>query len=249
MKHTIKSLTVAITLAAILTLTGCPGPVNTIDPVVVPEYKITVNVTHGTAEYPTTAKAGDPVTITATAEEGYTIYGVASAFTISDYSVTNNGTVINLNFSMVTEDVVINMAFRDVSEETPYMLTYIAGGCDDPNCPNELRYQYNGEDDYKTSLSIYSSEEDTEPIQTLYFSFEKDSLSKYSEIEIDDEGVWIKLSSLLQMKPNYDNCEVESLYTPNNGWVNYEDNGNITDSCWKGLTNSKINSKIIITNQ
>jgi hypothetical protein len=28
MKHTIKLLTVAITLAAILTLTGCPGPVN-----------------------------------------------------------------------------------------------------------------------------------------------------------------------------------------------------------------------------
>lgn len=32
MKHTIKLLTLAFTLAAILTLTGCPGPVNTIEP-------------------------------------------------------------------------------------------------------------------------------------------------------------------------------------------------------------------------
>ena len=32
MKHTIKLLTLAFTLAAILTLTGCPGPVNTVVP-------------------------------------------------------------------------------------------------------------------------------------------------------------------------------------------------------------------------
>lgn len=32
MKHTIKLLTLAFTLAAILTLTGCPRPVNTIEP-------------------------------------------------------------------------------------------------------------------------------------------------------------------------------------------------------------------------
>ena len=33
MKHTIKLLTLAFTLAAILTLTGCPGPVNTVIPI------------------------------------------------------------------------------------------------------------------------------------------------------------------------------------------------------------------------
>ena len=32
MKHTIKLLTLAFMLATILTLTGCPGPVNTVVP-------------------------------------------------------------------------------------------------------------------------------------------------------------------------------------------------------------------------
>lgn len=205
MKHTIKLLTLAFMLATILTLTGCHGPVNTIDPVVVPEYKITVNVTHGTAEYPTTAKAGDPVTITATAEEGFTIYAVASAFTISDYSVTNNGTVINLNFSMVTEDVVINMAFRDDSEGTPYMLTYIAGGCDDPNCPSELRYQYVDEDDYQIRAYVYSSEDDAidnKNERVLYFSFPNDTTGIPQIVTMND-FLSINLDDLIQMKNKY----------------------------------------------
>ena len=117
MKHTIKLLTLAFTLAAILTLTGCQGPVNT----VVPEYTITVNVTHGTAEIvtngtpaenPAKAKAGDTVTITATAEEGFIFDGASSAFNIPDCSLTRDGTVITWNFSMFTEDVVINVTFK-----------------------------------------------------------------------------------------------------------------------------------------
>lgn len=104
-------------LATILTLTGCPGPVNT----VVPEYTITVNVTHGTAEIvtngtpaenPAKAKAGDTVTITATAEEGFIFDGASSAFNIPDCSLTSDGTVITWNFSMFTEDVVINVTFK-----------------------------------------------------------------------------------------------------------------------------------------
>ena len=118
-KHTIKLLTLAFTLAAILTLTGCPGPVN--NSPVVPEYTITVNVTHGTAEIvtngtpaenPAKAKAGDTVTITATAEEGFIFDGASSAFNIPDCSLTSDGTVITWNFSMFTEDVVINVTFK-----------------------------------------------------------------------------------------------------------------------------------------
>ena len=119
MKHTIKLLTLAFMLAAILTLTGCPGPVN--NSPVVPEYTITVNVTHGTAEIvtngtpaenPAKAKAGDTVTITATAEEGFIFDGASSAFNIPDCSLTSDGTVITWNFSMFTEDVVINVTFK-----------------------------------------------------------------------------------------------------------------------------------------
>lgn len=113
MKHTIKLLTLVFMLATILTLTGCPGPVNNyIEPPVVPEYTITVNVTNGTAEYPAKAKAGDPVTITATAEEGFTFDGASSAFDIPDCSLSSDRKVITWNFSMFAEDVVINVAFK-----------------------------------------------------------------------------------------------------------------------------------------
>lgn len=113
MKHTIKLLTLAFMLATILTLTGCPGPVNNyIEPPVVPEYTITVNVTNGTAEYPATAKAGDNVTITATAEEGFTFDGASSAFNIPDCSLSSDRKVITWNFSMFAEDVVINVTFK-----------------------------------------------------------------------------------------------------------------------------------------
>lgn len=129
---------------------------------------------------------------------------------------------------------------------------FVAGGYDgdiptDIENPETYRYQYNEEDDYQISLSICSSEEDTKPIKTLYFSFNNDSLSNYSEIEFDN-GYWVKLSSLLQMKPNYYNCEVKK-FQGNGEWIEYEDNGSIYDNCWQGLTNSKINYKIIITNQ
>lgn len=115
------------------------------------------------------------------------------------------------------------------------------GGCDE--CGT---YEHNKEDDYQISLSIYSSEEDTKPIKTLYFSFEKDSLSNYSKIEFNN-GYWIKLSSLLQMKPEYYNCEVKKFKGNSEYWIVYEDNGNI---CWQSLTElCDFNYKIIITNQ
>ena len=235
MKHTIKLLTLAFMLAAILTLTGCPGPVNNyyIEPIVVPEYTITVNVTNGTAEYPATAKAGDNVTITATAEEGFTFDGASSAFNIPDCSLSSDRKVITWNFSMFTEDVVINVTFKhehdwvlesdtatctedgvktykcsrcdDTREEdSPAHHTFIAGGCDDPNCTEHYRYN-----DYKIKLNIYSSsDEDGVLIKTLYFSFRNDSLGNYEEIDIDEYGVWVNLSGIIQLKPNYFNCEI-----------------------------------------
>lgn len=109
MKHTIKLLTLAAILTAVFGLTGCPGPVNNY---IEPEYTITVNVTNGTAEYPATAKAGETVTITATAEDGY-VYNMAwSAYEIP-FSLTE--TSITWNLTMPAENVVINVTFKAIT--------------------------------------------------------------------------------------------------------------------------------------
>lgn len=199
MKHTIKLLTLAFTLAAILTLTGCPGPVNTVVP-----------CTHENTRTEVIEKA--------------------------TYNRDGLGKIICVDCEKVID-------------ERATISRFVAGGYDGDipakvENPEAFRYQYKGEDEYQISLSIYSSEEDTKPIKTLYFSFEKDSLSNYSEIEIDNEGaIWVELSSLLQMKPEYYKCEVKKIQTNVPGWFEYEDN------FWIGLTNSKDNFKIIINNQ
>ena len=200
-KHTIKLLTLAFTLAAILTLTGCPGPV--------------------TPDMPCTHEN----TRTEVIEE-------------ATYNKDGLGKIICVDCEKVID-------------EQATISRFVAGGYDgdipaETENPETYHYQYNKEDDYQISLSIYSSEEDTKPIKTLYFSFEKDILSNYSEIEFNN-GYWIKLSSLLQMKPEYYNCEVKKFKGNSEYWIVYEDNGNI---CWQSLTGlCDFNYKIMITNQ
>lgn len=273
MKHTIKLLTLAFTLAAILTLTGCPGPVNTVVPCT-HENKKTVIETAATCTETGLEKiicadcgelieekeiAIDPdnhdfgewtvtkeVTCTADGEETRTCKREDCTHSetrpIKAHHSWDDGTVTKE--ATCTEDgektYKCSRCDETKTENIPAHHTFIAGGCDKCGA-----YEHNKEDDYQISLSIYSSEEDTKPIKTLYFSFEKDSLSNYSEIEIDNEGViWVELSSLLQMKPEYYKCEVKKIQTNVPGWFEYEDN------FWIGLTNSKDNFKIIIiTNQ
>ena len=200
-KHTIKLLTLAFMLAAILTLTGCPGPV--------------------TPDMPCTHEN----TRTEVIEE-------------ATYNKDGLGKIICVDCEKVID-------------EQATISRFVAGGYDgdipaETENPETYHYQYNKEDDYQISLSIYSSEEDTKPIKTLYFSFEKDILSNYSEIEFNN-GYWIKLSSLLQMKPEYYNCEVKKFKGNSEYWIVYEDNGNI---CWQSLTGlCDFNYKIMITNQ
>lgn len=229
-KHTIKLLTLAFTLAAILTLTGCPGPVNTVVPCT-HENKKTVIETAATC-----TETGLEKIICADCEEVLEEQKLP-------IDPENHDWELKSDTATCTEDgektYKCSRCNETKTETIPAHHTFIAGGCDKCGA-----YEHNKEDDYQISLSIYSSEEDTKPIKTLYFSFEKDSLSDYSEIEIDNEGaIWVELSSLLQMKPNYYNCEVKKIQTNVPGWFEYEDN------FWIGLTNSKDNFKIIINNQ
>ena len=230
MKHTIKLLTLAFMLATILTLTGCPGPVNTVVPCT-HENKKTVIETAATC--------------TETGLEKIICADCGEVLEKQKLPIDpeNHDWELKSDTATCTEDgeKTYKCSRCDVlrKEDSPAHHTFIAGGCDKCGA-----YEHNKEDDYQISLSIYSSEEDTKPIKTLYFSFEKDSLSDYSEIEIDNEGaIWVELSSLLQMKPNYYNCEVKKIQTNVPGWFEYEDN------FWIGLTNSKDNFKIIINNQ
>lgn len=168
MKHTIKLLTLAFMLATILTLTGCPGPVNNyIEPPVVPEYTITVNVTNGTAEYPATAKAGDPVTITATAEDGY-VYDMAwSAYEIP-FSLTE--TSITWNLTMPAENVTINVTFKEVVEDN----TTVNDGDEEPEqtTPEDTTDDDGNTDDTTTEDTTDNGDTEDEETQTVDIQYD-----------------------------------------------------------------------------
>lgn len=308
MKHTIKLLTLAFTLAAILTLTGCPGPVNTVVPCTHENKKTVIETAatctetglekiicadcgevlekqklpidpenHNFGEWTVTepihsvteCKDGKKVhTCSRCNEKEEKVIPIEHDFELTEHiiatcteceklvavckvcktKITNEKPALGHSYIWTTTKIATKTEHGEKIhkcsrcshiDETEVIHNFEAGGCDICGA-----YEHNKEDDYQISLSIYSSEEDTKPIKTLYFSFEKDSLSDYSEIEIDKVGaIWVDLSSLLQMKPNYYNCEVKKIQTNVPGWFEYEDNFCI------GLTNSKDNFKIIINNQ
>ena len=257
MKHTIKLLTLAFTLAAILTLTGCPGPVNTIEPPVWDDGVVTTEptcTTEGVKTYTCSNGETRTETIPALGHDMGDKWEITKNPTCTEKGsktrkCSHCGETETVEIDALGHDWVLENENDDTHKctncETTARHTFIAGGCDKCGA-----YEHNKEDDYQISLSIYSSEEDPEPIKTLYFSFEKDSLSSYSEIEIDDYGIWIKLSSLLQMKPDYYKCEVKKFKGNSENWNVYEDNGNISDICWQGLNElCDLNYKIIITNK
>lgn len=252
MKHTIKLLTVAITLVTILTLTGCPGPVTPDKPCTHEHTRTEV------VEEATCSKDGLGKIVCVDCEEVIEEQVEIDALGHDFGEWSNWTTTREVAYDHDGEKKHTHTCTRCGHSETETVTVsrFVVGGYDG-DIPTEIvnpeayRYQYQGEDDYQINLSIYSRKEDTEPIKikTLYFSFEKDSLSNYSEITIiDDYGVvWVKLQSLLQMKPNYYNCEVIE-YRANNSseWNVYEDN----DNCLISLTDlCNFNYKIIITNQ
>lgn len=181
MKHTIKLLTLAFTLAAILTLTGCPGPVNTVVPCT-HENKKTVIETAATC-----TKTGLEKIICADCEEVLEEQKLP-------IDPENHDWVLESDTAKCTEDgektYRCSRCNEAKIENIPAHHTFIAGGCDKCGA-----YEHNKEDDYQIKAYVYSSVEDAkkgENETVLYFSFP-------ASTEISE----ISLISLIHMKSNY----------------------------------------------
>lgn len=234
MKHTIKLLTLAFMLAAILTLTGCPGPVNTVVPCTHENKKTVIETAatctetglekiicadcgelieenniealgHDFGEWTVTKEA----TCTADGEETRTCKreGCTHSETrpIKAHHSWDDGTVNKE--ATCTEDgektYKCSRCDETKTENIPAHHTFIAGGCDAPNCPKH--YYYNGADDYQIKAYVYSSEEDAlndKNERVLYFSFPNDTTG-IPQIVIGKNGPEITINNLIQMKSGY----------------------------------------------
>lgn len=148
MKHTIKLLTLAFTLATILTLTGCPGPV-TPDMPCTHENKKTVIETAATCTETGLEKQKLPI------------------------DPENHDWELKSDTANCYEDGVktYKCSRCDVlrKKDSPAHHTFIAGGCDKCGA-----YEHNKKDDYQIKAYVYSSVEDAkkgENETALYFSF------------------------------------------------------------------------------
>jgi len=235
MKHTIKLLTVAITLAAILTLTGCPGPVNTIEPPVWDDGVVTTEptcTTEGVKTY--TCSNGETRTETIPAL-GHDMGDWGDWVVTVKPTTTSVGKKIRTrtckregcNYSEPWEETVPMLISNDPSdtnnddtsndnedtnnttEETQeHNHTYIEAGCDVIKC--DEHYEFNNEDDYQTEIRIVASE-NINTFVSLYFSFDADNLTNYSYIEIAKDGNWIELNNLINRKPSYSSYSIKEI--------------------------------------
>lgn len=99
---------------------------------------------------------------------------------------------------------------NNTTEETQeHRHTYFGGGCDDINC--DEHYEFNNEEDYQIEIRIVESSEDIDTFVPLYFSFDADNLTSYSDIEIAEDGNWIRLNDLIHMKPSYSSYSVKEI--------------------------------------
>ena len=145
-KHTIKLLTLAFTLAAILTLTGCPGPVNTVVP-----------CTHENTRTEVIEKAT------------YNKDGLGRIICVDCEKVIekqklpidpeNHDWELKSDTATCTKDGVktykCSRCDETKTENIPAHHTFIAGGCDKCGA-----YEHNKEDDYQIMAYVYSSVED-----------------------------------------------------------------------------------------
>ena len=203
MKHTIKLLTLTFTLVTILTLTGCPGPVTPDEPV--------------TPDRPCTHEH----TKTEVVEEATCIEDGLEQNTCVDCGKVleeqklpidpeNHDWVLESDTATCTEDGVktykCSHCDETRTENNPAHHTFIAGGCDKPNCP--LRYYYANKDDYQIMVYVYSSVKDAKKDEkgkngrVLYFSFPNDT-TDIPQIVIGQNGPEIIIDNLIQMKSGY----------------------------------------------
>lgn len=194
MKHTIKLLTLAFMLATILTLTGCPGPVNTVVPCT-HENKKTVIETAATC-----TETGLEKIICADCEEVLEKQKLP-------IDPENHDWELKSDTATCTEDgeKTYKCSRCDVlrKEDSPAHHTFIAGGCDICGA-----YEHNKEDDYQIMAYVYSSVEDAkkdekgENARVLYFSFPKNTTGIPQIVTINTD-LAINLDNLIQMKNKY----------------------------------------------
>ena len=191
MKHTIKLLALAFMLAAILTLTGCPGPVNTVVPYT-HENKKTVIETAATC-----TETGLEKIICADCEEVLEEQKLP-------IDPENHDWVFESDTATCTEDGVktykCSRCDETKTENIPAYHTFIAGGCDICGA-----YEHNKEDDYQIMAYVYSSVEDAkkgENETVLYFSFPNNTTG-IPQIVIGKNGPEITVDNLVQMKNGY----------------------------------------------
>lgn len=194
MKHTIKLLTLAFTLAAILTLTGCPGPVNTVVPCT-HENKKTVIETAATC-----TETGLEKIICADCEEVLEEQKLP-------IDPENHDWELKSDTATCTEDgektYKCSRCNETRTEDSPAHHTFIAGGCDICGA-----YEHNKEYDYQIKAYVYSSVEDAkkdekgENARVLYFSFPNNTTG-IPQIVIGKNGPEITVDNLVQMKNGY----------------------------------------------
>ena len=189
MKHTIKLLTLTFTLAAILTLTGCPGPVNTVVP-----------CTHENKKTATTATCTGP--------------GLKEIICVDCGKVLekqklpidpeNHDWELKSDTATCKKDgektYKCSHCDETKTENSTAPHTFIAGGCDKCGA-----YEHNKEDDYQIMAYVYSSVEDAkkgENETVLYFSFPNDTTGIPQIVTIDGY-LCISIDDLIQMKNKY----------------------------------------------
>lgn len=191
MKHTIKLLTLAFTLAAILTLTGCPGPV-TPDMPCTHENKKTVIETAATC--------------TETGLEKIICADCGEVLEKQKLPIDpeNHDWELKSDTATCTEDgektYKCSRCDETKTENIPAHHTFIAGGCDKCGA-----YEHNKEDDYQIKAYVYSSVEDAKKGETetvLYFSFPNNTTGIPQIVTIDGY-LCINIDDLIQMKSGY----------------------------------------------
>lgn len=175
MKHTIKLLTLAFMLATILTLTGCPGPVNTVVPCT-HENKKTVIETAATC-----TKAGLEKIICADCEEVLEEQKLP-------IDPENHDWVLESDTAKCTEDgkktYRCSRCDETKTENIPAHHTFIAGGCDICGA-----YKYSGTQ-VKVYVYTFNEEKELNDLGILYYSFEETDKT-------------MNLNDLLHLKPEY----------------------------------------------
>lgn len=193
MKHTIKLLTLAFTLAAILTLTGCPGPVNTIEPPVWDDGVVTTEptcTTEGVKTYTCSNGETRTETIPALGHDMGDKWEITKNPTCTEKGsktrkCSHCGETETVEIDALGHDWVLNEnTYTDKCNRCGDTHTFIAGGCDECG-----EFKYSGTQ-VKVYVYTFNKEKELNDLGILYYSFEETDKT-------------MELNDLLHLKPEY----------------------------------------------